>query len=284
MLAPALPAGDGDVSAARVSHGSQKRTSRMHQDYPILEYDDTREAMIEPGKVIKRQDGFPERCVVCFFQDVIDDFEKRGLLTRIRQIKTEMAVHRFFSFQLREHTLALFQPGIGASLAAIFLENAIARGATRFVACGGAGALNGDLSVGHLIVPTSALRDEGTSYHYLPPARNVEPSQAAVEAIRAVLTEAGVPFACGKVWTTDGLFRETPRKVANRRAEGCLCVDMEAAAFFAVAQFRNVKFGQILYAGDSLASDKWDHRGWDKQTSLREKLVWLAAEACVAMA
>ncbi|MBT3378518.1 MAG: nucleoside phosphorylase [Lentisphaerae bacterium] len=239
--------------------------------------------MIEPGRSPKIRDTFPQQCVICFFQNVIDGLEERGLLTEVGQIKTEMAVHRLFTFQLREHTIGLLQPGIGAPLAATFLENAIARGATRFVACGGAGALDADLTVGHLIVPTSALRDEGTSYHYLPPSRNVEPSPKAVAAIRSVLNDADVPFVEGKVWTTDAFFRETRPKVAHRKAEGCICVDMEASAFFAVAQFRNVQFGHILYAGDSLASDEWDHRGWDKQTSLREKLLWLAAEACVAM-
>ena len=70
-----------------------------------------------------------------------------------------------------------------------------------------------------------------------------------------------MPFATGLTWTTDGLFRETPAKVAARRAEGCLTVEMEAAALFAVAQYRGITIGQLLYAADDLSGDEWDHRG-----------------------
>ena len=59
-------------------------------------------------------------------------------------------------------------------MAAAFLEQAIARGCRHFAVCGGAGALVPELVLGHVIVPTAAVRDEGTSYHYLAPAREVE--------------------------------------------------------------------------------------------------------------
>jgi uridine phosphorylase len=87
----------------------------------------------------------------------------------------------------------------------------------------------------------------------------------------------------GKTWTTDAIYRETPARIARRRAEGCITVEMEAAAFFAVAQFRGVTFGQILYGGDDVSGDLWDDRDWDRQTSTREKLFWLAAEACLRL-
>ena len=70
-----------------------------------------------------------------------------------------------------------------------------------------------------------------------------------------------VPYVPGKTWTTDALYRETRGKVERRVAEGCLTVEMEAAAFFAVAAFRGVTFGQLLYAGDDLSGDAWDQRG-----------------------
>jgi len=66
-----------------------------------------------------------------------------------------------------------------------------------------------------------------------------------------------------------------------RRAEGCLTVEMEASAFFAVAQFRVVTFGQLLYGGDDLGGEAWDHRDWVSHSSVREKLFWLAVEACL---
>jgi uridine phosphorylase len=58
---------------------------------------------------------------------------------------------------------------------------------------------------------------------------------------------------------------------------------MEAAALFAVAQFRQVAIGQILYSGDNLDGEEWDGRNWQQKWSVREKLVELAAEACLAI-
>ena len=78
------------------------------------------------------------------------------------------------------------------------------------------------------------------------------------------------------------MFRETRARMLARRREGCLTVEMEAAAFFAVAQFRRVQFGQILYGGDDLGGDAWDHRNWNRH-QIRERLFTLAAEACLSM-
>lgn len=159
----------------------------------------------------------------------------------------------------------------------------IALGCRKFIACGGAGVLDREIAVGHLVVPTSAIRDEGTSYHYLPPSREVSASPEGVAAIEAALKADGIDYITGKTWTTDAIYRETPEKVKLRKAEGCVTVEMEAATFFAVAQFRGVTFAQILYGGDNLDSDQWDSRHWDKHTSIREKLFWLAAEACLKL-
>ncbi len=71
--------------------------------------------------------------------------------------------------------------------------------------------------------------------------------------------------------------------VKLRASEGCLAVEMEAAAFFAVAMFRGVQFGQLLYGGDDVSSSEWDSREWDSHVSIREKLFWLAAESCLAL-
>ena len=104
-----------------------------------------------------------------------------------------------------------------------------------------------------------------------------------VAAIQQTLDERNITYVIGKTWTTDAIYRETPAKIARRRAEGCITVDMEAAAFFAVAQFRGVTFGQILYGGDDLSGEVWDQRDWFRQPSTREKLFWLAAEACLRL-
>jgi uridine phosphorylase len=254
----------------------------MQQLYPILEYDPTPEAIIEPRKLIEPIDA-PERCVICFFQDVITKLADEGRLTLISTRKSEMGGHPVYEMDVDGQRLALVHPGVGAPLAAGLLDEVIALGCRKFIACGGAGVLDGEIAVGHVVVPTSAVRDEGTSYHYLPPSREIAASVEGTAAIERALRARNVPYVLGKTWTTDAIFRETAGKVQMRRAEGCLTVEMEAAAFFAVAQFRGVTFAQLLYGGDDVSGDLWDDRGWGSRHTIREKLFWLAAEACLLL-
>jgi uridine phosphorylase len=260
----------------------------MPEIYPILEFDPAAEAIIEPRRVIKPIDA-PEHGVFCFFQEVITRLVNEGQATPIATQRSEMGPHPVYQVMAAGRRVALCHPGVGAALAAGMLEEVIALGCRKFIACGGAGVLNREIAVGHLVVPTSAVRDEGTSYHYLPPSREVAADPTAVAAIERTLQAHGVPYLLGKTWTTDGLYRETAGRVQRRKAEGCLTVEMEAAAFFAVAQFRGVPFGQMLYGGDDVSGSEWDQRGewdasgWHGRRSVRERLFWLAAEACLAL-
>jgi uridine phosphorylase len=97
------------------------------------------------------------------------------------------------------------------------------------------------------------------------------------------LQRRNVAYILGKTWTTDAIYRETRARMALRRSEGCVTVEMEAAALFAVAQFRGIHLGQILYCGDNLDGDEWDGRDWTHNWGVREILVELAAESCLAI-
>ncbi len=225
----------------------------------------------------------PAACVLCFFHDVIAHLQQAGLLTEVARLRSEMGAHPVYCLSTPAGPVALLHPGIGAPLAAALLEEAIALGARTFVACGGAGVLERDIAVGTVLVPAVAVRDEGTSYHYLPPAREVALVPAVVSAIEAALTGKGVPHRRVKTWTTDAFYRETPGRIARRQAEGCSCVEMETAALCAVAQFRQVAFGQLLYGGDDVSGVVWDSRGWHGKWSVRERLTLLAAEIAVTL-
>jgi uridine phosphorylase len=160
------------------------------------------------------------------------------------------------------------------------VEGVIAHGVKVIVACGGAGAVDPALPLGQIVVPTAAIRDEGTSYHYLPPSREVAANPRGVEILHELLESQGTPHVLGKTWTTDAIFRETRSKIAARRAEGAIVVEMETAALFAVGEFRDVLVAQLLYAGDNVGGETWDHRDWGMQKSTRKSLFFLACEAC----
>jgi uridine phosphorylase len=249
-------------------------------DVALFEFDPSPHAVINPS-IHRPQLGFPERAVMCWFGDVVR--ERTVGIEPLHHVPFEHGDHPICVVLHEGVEVALISPGVGAPAAVTSLEVAISLGSTKIIGCGGAGIVRAGFDVGHVIVPTGAVRDEGTSYHYAPPEAQVKPHPRAVAAIDSVLSEAGVPHDRGLTWTTDAFFRETPAKVARRREQGCITVEMEASAMFAAAAFRGVVYGQLLYAGDDVSAGEWDHRHWDKQSSARDRLLDLALEAVIRL-
>ncbi|MEY2401514.1 MAG: hypothetical protein QOJ08_1625 [Ilumatobacteraceae bacterium] len=249
-------------------------------DHPLFEFDPSPTAVINPS-IHKPIDGFPARAVTCWFGNVVRD--RTAGLVPVHNVPFEHGDHAIFVISHKGHEIALVSPGVGAPAAVTSLEVLISLGATQIIGCGGAGIVRAGFDVGHVIVPTGAVRDEGTSYHYAPADVAVAPHPSALKAIDDVLTEAGVPHDRGLTWTTDAFFRETPAKVARRREQGCITVEMEAASMFAAAAFRGVVYGQLLYAGDDVSATEWDHRHWEAQSSARDRLLDLALDAVIRL-
>ena len=248
----------------------------QHSGHPLFEFEESQTAVINPP-MRRRVDNFPELAVACWFGDV--QRKRFAGQDPIYRIPFEHGDHEVHVVEHLGKRIAVFNPGVGAPAAVGSLEDIIALGATKIIGCGGAGIVKQGFDVGHIIVPTGAVRDEGTSHHYQPVEVAVVPHPLAVDAIDAELSDAGVPHDKGITWTTDAIFRETPEKVARRREQGCISVEMEASAMFAVAMFRGAVYGQLLYAGDDVSAQTWDHRHWEKQTSVRERVLELALNA-----
>ncbi len=249
---------------------------------PLLEFDPDPEAVIHPAKVIKHRD-IPERCILCFAREVIDRAKDKLDLQPLRPLKSEMGEIPVFAGTYEGERIGVVPAAVGAPLAAGLFEEVIARGGRQFVACGSCGVLDSAIAGGDIVVATSALRDEGASYHYLPAGRDAHPSPLAVDAITRVLDRHKCHYVKGRTWTTDGFYRETRKRVARRREQGCLTVEMEAAALFAVAEFREVHIGMLLYGSDDVSGIEWDRRVLGEKIPARETLFWLAVEACVGM-
>jgi uridine phosphorylase len=155
----------------------------------------------------------------------------------------------------------LWQFGIEAPAAAAALEELAALGTSAVISVGTAGSLQRDLRPGDLVRCDAAVRDEGVSHHYLPPGRVATPpggpygglSGALDEALRA----AGLAFRTGRSWTIDTPYRETLDEVRHYQADGVLCVEMEAAGLFAVAQVRGLQLASAFVISDSLAELVW---------------------------
>jgi uridine phosphorylase len=248
---------------------------------PILEFDPDGQPLIQATDLIAPLPGIPEHCVLCFPHDPIKRLLDAGRLTKIAEHNSVMGKHPLYELEHDGQRICIFQPGLGAPLAAGFLEELIARGCSKFIACGPAGSLNKDLTCGHLVVVDSAVRDEGTSYHYLPPSTEVEANPHVVQQIFQCLETRGVSCVKGKTWTTDAFYRETPARIQRRREQGCITVDMEASALLAVAQHRNVPLGVILIAADDVSSEQWDKRNWAECHDIRDAVLQIANECCI---
>ncbi|MFB6192060.1 MAG: nucleoside phosphorylase [Haloarculaceae archaeon] len=149
------------------------------------------------------------------------------------------------------------QSSVGAPVAAGTVENVIAGGAEVVCILGGAASLSADVAPDDAVLPTRAIRDEGVSYHYLPPDGTAEPSDPLVDALDARLREAGVTTHRGPTWTTSAFYRETVPEVRQYAAEGVLTCEMEAAGVFAVAEYRGIEAAAVHEVGDYLL-DEWD--------------------------
>jgi uridine phosphorylase len=249
-------------------------------EHPLFEFEPSPEAVINPS-IHRPMLGFPSRAVMCWFGNVVRD--RTIDVEPVHNVPFEHGDHAICIIAHKGYDVALVSPGVGAPAAVTSLEVVISLGATQIIGCGGAGIVRPGFDVGHVIVPIGAVRDEGTSYHYAPADVAVTPHPRALAAIDDVLSEVGVPHDRGLTWTTDAFFRETPAKVARRREQGCITVEMEAAAMFAAAAFRGVVYGQLLYAGDDVSAAEWDHRHWEAQTSARDRLLDLALDAVIRL-
>lgn len=180
-----------------------------------------------------------------------------GLLGYSTAHKRSLFISDLYHDPDRPDKAVLAGPMIGAPYAAMMLETLIVRGARRIVFLGWCGALDSDLDIGDVVIPTSAIVDEGTSPHYLPSIFQTAPSQGLFAALRKELSATGIQAHQGPIWTTDAAFRETAEQVSAFQRKGAIAVEMETSALFAVAAFRQVEIGAVLIVSDSLAGDRW---------------------------
>lgn len=242
----------------------------IRNQYPVCEYDTDRNPLIKPSDFLEKT--LPEKCVITFFRKELNQFVEENQLPVIGYLHSEVLDIPIYAYGASTK-LCITMPFSTAPGAAGTIEELHAMGCNQFIICGGAGSIKTDSQVGEIIVPTSAVRDEGTSYHYLAPSREVTCHQATADYVIAALKRLGIPYQTGKTWTTDAMYRETPEMIALRRSEGCITVEMETAAFFAVSKYYHLPLAQLLYAGDDVSGEKWNPRNWNHKKNVRSNLI-----------
>jgi len=258
----------------------------INREFPILEHDSEGKPISDAAgyAIYKSKRKVVKRAIFTYFSEVVEQLERQLKLNQAFRLRTEGHRPRVYEMldESGEFIYVLPMP-LGAPQAARMMEILAANGVEKFMVCGGCGTFDNEKTKDYVLVPTSAVRDEGTSYHYLPPSREIEINPEVLKVIEGTLRAEGVRHVPVKTWTTDASFRSTQNKVDIRKAEGCSVVEMECSAFYSVAKAKRLLCGQLLYAGDHVTQEGWDYRDWHNRTEKRIKLFELAVKCLMNM-
>ena len=252
----------------------------------LNEYDYNKNAIIEPWLVEKKVPGFPEIAVTTFSKTIIDAFACMDGVSKMSEFGFAGGRIPVYKMVYNGVPVAFYLSIVGAPACVMLFEEIVAKGAKTFVAFGSCGVLDKGIAEGHFIIPTAAVRDEGTSYHYASASDEIEMDMTGVEAAAGALSKMGYPWIKGKTWTTDAPYRETVKKTSARRERGCVCVEMECAALIAAARFRGIKFAQFVCAADNLDAADWEPRSLltgNFGLSQKENYMFAALETAVRL-
>lgn len=241
----------------------------------LNEFDENKKAIINPEDWIKDEVSvngkIPKVAVSCFEGKTFERLVKilnGEVIAVTRNANDEFPIYKV---NYKDKEIALYMTDMGAAGAGGQLEEVIALGVEKVIVFGSCGVLDKNIEDCSIIIPDSAVRDEGLSYHYMPPSDEMEVNIKYIPEFTALLDVVKCDYRIGKVWTTDAFYRETKEKMERRKEMGCICVDMECSAINAVAQFREKDIFQFFYTADCLEGDKWDKRSLSSDVKFEEK-------------
>ena len=218
----------------------------MPQRPPILsDKDFAASSVFEPANLLRearRQKGLPpvpvpEICLLDPDGDILRALKKMGRAERSR----DWACYHtdLYQFVHEGERFGIVGCAVGAAFAVLLAEELFACGCRLLLSMTSAGQIAARGAPPFFVLIDRALRDEGTSYHYLPPSEYAEAEAGLVAAAMPALSGVAQPVHRGASWTTDAPFRETRRAIEACRARGVLCVEMEAAGLYAFARRSN---------------------------------------------
>ena len=233
----------------------------VKNEIPILECDTSESAVIMPThENLKLK--LPKKAVFAFLGEHIDEYAKTHNGVKVGKFLSLTKDYPIYVVKHKGEDVCLCQAPVGAAPAAQIMDWLIGYGVCEIISGGSCGALT-DFEENVFLVPYKALRDEGTSYHYMKPSRFAEINPTAMKAIEKAIVEHGLEYREVITWTTDGFYRETKEKVAYRKQEGCETVEMECSALAAGASLRDAVWGCILFTADTLAdAENYNERNW----------------------
>ncbi|MDA8430550.1 MAG: nucleoside phosphorylase [Geobacteraceae bacterium] len=255
---------------------------------PLFEHNHTDEPVFLPGNMLESARiqknlpplTVPEGCLLDFDGELVDYLVANG------QAKLEPSwpcFHtRLYLWQANGTEYGIIGGTVGASFAVLVAEELFSLGCKALVTISSAGLIADNLQTPMFLLIEQALRDEGTSYHYLPAERYAQASPALLQVVTTILTDAGIKYECGKSWTTDAPFRETQKLISARRDEGIISVEMEAAALLAMGAALNKPVICFAHITNSMATREDDfEKGGDDGHETALKVCAMALSALI---
>ena len=251
----------------------------------LEEFDECKNSTFDPYEVENVIPNFPKVGITCFSKKLMDRYVEIFKGEKIAEISNANGRVPIYKITYKGIEIALFMSMVGAPACTVEYEEVLAMGLEKLIMFGTCGVLDRNIDDLAIIIPSSAIRDEGTSYHYMKSSEEIVVNEKYVSEFIDILDDNKVSYVKGKVWTIDAPYRETKAKVLKRKEQGCICVDMECSAMNAVAKFRGKDLFQFFYAADNLDSTKWDKRslGNDDRLSEKEKIIYLVLELTLKM-
>jgi uridine phosphorylase len=179
----------------------------------------------------------PKICVLDPDGDIVQNLVTTG---RARLNPYWACYHtHMYNFIHKGNEFGIVGNAVGASFAVLVAEEMFASGCELLISMTSAGQIVAKGTPPYFVLIERALRDEGTSYHYLPPASYSVINPKLTECLKDTFEKSQPPVFLGPTWTTDAPFRETATAVAYCRLEGILGVEMEASALYAFAEAKD---------------------------------------------
>ncbi len=235
----------------------------------LVDFDSNSKAVLEPNHDQKDY-HFPKRLLYAFVpDDSIQKFLQKYQHKVIGEFLCISFNPKIYEIKIAGERFTLCQAPLGAPAATQLLDWLIAYGVKQVLAIGSAGVLTA-IPENYFLVPTKAIRDEGTSFHYLARSNYIDLRSTFLTKVEKAMKSMHYKVEEIMTWTTDGSFRETPAKVQQSKKLGASTVETECAAMAACAQFRHVDFAQILFTADSLNDLNTDNeRDWGVSSQIK---------------
>ncbi len=252
----------------------------MNFDLTITDFDSDKSAVFNPDNYIEKNPECPKIAVTCFAENLVNYAAENFKSRKVGSTSSANGEIPLYELDIDGVKIGLFMSLIGASAAVGVYEEFFQMGIEKLVVFGTCGVLDGSIADCSIIVPNRAVRDEGTSFHYAPPEKEIAVNINTLDKICGFLDDKNISHTVGKVWTTDAIYRETRQKVQKRKSDGCICVDMECSAIAALASFREKEISQFFYSADNLDSDTYEKRSISNSANLdvKHKILELAVE------